>query len=391
MSEEILKKIKPSELEEKETAAKVGEFLKILKSKKINAVAGGSFAKDTWISGNHDIDIFACFSKEKSMVKMLEKAVKNSFKKYEVVHGSRDYFIVKFKNLTFEIIPVLKIKKAEEAKNITDVSPLHVSWVRKNTSEKLRGEIRIAKQFFRANSCYGAETYIGGFSGYLVELLVIYYKGFNNLIKKAARWEYGEVICFNKNNFTREQKFPLIVIDPVQPNRNAAAALRKEIFEKFIYLCTKFDGKGSWFEYKRINLEKYDLVLKAAPLKGFSDVVGTKMLKAFEFIKRELNNDFIVKDSGWFWKDHGYFYFSMKNKKLSRYKEHFGPPIRLTADCENFRDKYKKFSIKIKNERLVVSLPRRFTELNGYIKYIIKDRYIKDKVRKIEILKTKAI
>lgn len=391
MSKEILKKIKPSELEEKETAAKVSEFLKILKSKKINAVAGGSFAKDTWISGNHDIDIFACFSKEKNMVKRLEKAVKNSFKKYEVVHGSRDYFIVKFKNLTFEIIPVLKIKKAEEAKNITDVSPLHVSWVRKNTSEKLRGEIRIAKQFFRANSCYGAETYIGGFSGYLVELLVIYYKSFSSLIKKTAQWKYGEVINFGKNNFVSQQRFPLMVIDPVQPNRNAAAALRKEVFDKFVELCKKFDGKDSWFEDKKIKLEKYDLVLKIAPLAGFSDVVGTKMLKAFEFIRRELDNDFVVKKAGWFWKDYGYFYFNLKNKTLSKYKEHFGPPVKLIEDCEKFKKKYKNHRINTLNGRLVVNLPRKFTRLNDFARYMLKNEYIKDKVKKIEILKAKAI
>lgn len=391
MFKKILLKIKPTEKEEKETAAKVSEFLKIFKSKGINAVAGGSFAKDTWLSGNHDIDIFARFNKEKNMPKILEKAVKYYFKKYEVVHGSRDYFIVKFKDLTFEIIPVLKIRKAEEAKNITDVSPMHVSWVKKNTNEKLRDEIRIAKHFFRANSCYGAETYIGGFSGYLVELLVIYYKSFSSLIKKTAQWRYGEVINFGKNNFVSGQKFPLIVIDPVQPNRNAAAALRKEVFDKFIGLCSKFDGKNSWFKHKKINLEKYDLVLKIAPLEGFSDVIGTKMLKVFEFVKKELNNDFVVKKSGWFWKDYGYFYFNLKNKTLSRYKEHFGPPVKLIEDCEKFKNKYKNHRINTLNGRLVVNLPRKFTRLNDFAKYMLKNEYIKDKVKKIEILKAKAI
>ena len=59
----------------------------------------------------------------------------------EIVHGSRDYFSVK-KSVSFEIIPVLNINKAEQAENIMDMSPLHVDWVIKNSSVKIRNEIR---------------------------------------------------------------------------------------------------------------------------------------------------------------------------------------------------------------------------------------------------------
>ena len=43
--------------------------------------------------------------------------------------------------------------------------------------------IRIAKAFCHANNSYGAESYINGFSGYALELLVYYYGSFLKFIK----------------------------------------------------------------------------------------------------------------------------------------------------------------------------------------------------------------
>src|SRR3989344_5865150 len=96
------------------------------------------------------------------------------------IHGSRDYFVVKENNnFEFEIIPTLKIKKPSEAKNIIDLSYFHVNYVRnKLKNKKLADEIKLAKAFIHYSDCYGAESYINGFSGYAVELLVIYYGSF---------------------------------------------------------------------------------------------------------------------------------------------------------------------------------------------------------------------
>ena len=393
MFNEILSKIKPTEKEEEEVRKVVNEFLKALnyKLKGAKAIIGGSFAKDTWLKGQHDIDIFVLFNNNnKKMSDKLEKAVKLCFKKYEKIHGSRDYFIVDYKGLSFELVPVLKIKNPIKAENITDISPMHVGWVKKNTNKKLVDDIRLVKQFMKASGCYGAETYIGGFSGYLVELLVIYYNGFNNLIKKAAKWKFGEKIILGKNNnFTSQQKFPLVVIDPVQPNRNAAAALRKEKFDLFIEICKKFIIKESigYFEESRVNLKKYDIVFKVTPLKGSKDVVGTKMLKAFEYINNELENyGFEIKETGWFWNNFGYFYFKVKNKKLDKFRKHYGPPVKFNNDVEDFKKKYSKNKVKVEKDRVYVMLSRKFTKIEDFAKYIVKNKDVKDKVQNISIL-----
>ena len=72
---------------------------------------------------------------------------------------------------------MLNIKKGSDALNVTDFSPLHVDWVNKNV-KRLRDDIRLAKRFCKVNKLYGAESYIRGFSGYALELLISYYGGF---------------------------------------------------------------------------------------------------------------------------------------------------------------------------------------------------------------------
>ena len=51
---------------------------------------------------------------------------------------------MKGKQFTFEIIPILDIRKSEQAKNITDVSPLHAIWVKKHLNDKEYQVLRLS-------------------------------------------------------------------------------------------------------------------------------------------------------------------------------------------------------------------------------------------------------
>lgn len=48
-------------------------------------------------------------------------------------------------------------------------------------------EIKIAKAFCHATGCYGAESYIKGFSGYALELLIYHYKSFQSFVKAMTK------------------------------------------------------------------------------------------------------------------------------------------------------------------------------------------------------------
>src|SRR3989344_8318798 len=158
MMEKVLTKIKPSKEEEKNFTQATASFIKTLNSALTTtgakAILGGSGAKGTWLSGSYDVDIFVLFDLKKyndksgELSNLLEKALKKAFStlKIQRLHGSRDYFQLSYQKLAFETVPILKITHAEQARNITDISPLHSGWVNKHAA-KLKDEIRFLKQF----------------------------------------------------------------------------------------------------------------------------------------------------------------------------------------------------------------------------------------------------
>ena len=247
-----LAEITPGKAEEacmKEVKQFLAELRQQLRKNRINAkpFLGGSFAKNTWLKGDYDVDIFVAFArmhKNQNMSDLLASALKKW--KPARLHGSRDYFQIR-KSINYEIIPVLAIKKPSRARNVTDFSIKHVAWVNSKT-KKLKNDIRLLKKFCKAQRVYGAESYIRGFSGHVVDILVIYYGGFLKLLRKARAWTPKTVIDYNNSYkgkallIMNESKTegPLVLVDPVQPERNAAAALSQENYDKFVKAAKAF-------------------------------------------------------------------------------------------------------------------------------------------------------
>ena len=199
--------LSPQENKLKIIKNEVNAFLKdiksILKKDKIKAeiFVGGSYAKQTLMrKDKYDIDIYVRFDKKyENISDLLEKIIKKSKMKFIKIHGSRDYFqIQKDNGLLFEIIPVRKISKPMEAENVTDLSYLHVNYVKKNINNKIQKEILIMKAFSVANNFYGAESYVRGFSGYAIECLLIHYKNFEKTLKELCKCEYKLFIDIKK-------------------------------------------------------------------------------------------------------------------------------------------------------------------------------------------------
>lgn len=411
--QKVLAEITPSAQERKEFETKVNSFLKNLNFglKKIDATAilGGSGAKDTWLAGNKDADIFVLFDykkyKEKSAVlgDLLEKELKKLKLKIDRLHGSRDYFQFKEKENIFEIIPVLKIKDKKEMINITDASPLHADWVRNNSDKRLKDDIRLAKKFCRAHGCYGAESYISGFSGYVLEILTIRYGGFVPLLKESLKWKDKDVVdikkyyqnaaeVFDKLNWSKVHS-PLIVIDPVDKNRNAAAALSREKFYLFKKMAEEFLKTPSkqLFEKKALDLEivkrkakeKPVIYLEVTSFSGKEDVVGAKLLKAFEFLGKSLR-EFGVLESGWEFdkKDAARFYFILREREIAPIELRAGPPIQIEIAVKEFRKKHKE--VFEKDGKLWAKVRREQYTLREFMGAILKNNFLKDKLKKIK-------
>ncbi|MBM3228396.1 hypothetical protein FJZ20_00720 [Candidatus Pacearchaeota archaeon] len=369
-----LESISPSEEELKEIEIKLKKFLEQLKKRirRLNISAeifvGGSFAKGTVIKKEkYDIDIFLRFDKkyDKNLLSSLAEKILN-FGDFKKIHGSRDYFrIAVSKNIIFEIIPVRKIKTPKEAENITDLSYFHVNFIKKKLkSKKILDEVRLAKAFCYSHKCYGAESYIRGFSGYGLEILVYYYGGFLNFIKNIAKADSGKIIIDvgkfykNKNSILMDLNAakldsPIILIDPTYKHRNLLAALSEERFLKFQKACKNFLAKPDLdaFSIKEIDFEnlkknsrrkKQDFVLMEAETdKQEGDIAGSKLLKFYSLLSNEIKKYFEIKASEFEYRGEktANFFFSVKSRREIIL---FGPFLKDKKNSTKFRKKHKK-------------------------------------------------
>lgn len=409
--QQIVQENTPSAKEYEKLKKTIGEVLqklqKTLKSKKYVAevMLGGSAAKGTFLKHEFDCDVFIRFSqkyKEQNLSDILEKILKILNAKVVRVHGSRDYFKAEYKKITFEFIPVLKVTTPTQALNVTDMSPLHVAWVKKHLTEQLRKEIILTKLFCKAQRVYGAESYINGFSGHAVDILTIHYGGFLPLLKAAAHWQPKVVIDPEHHNtagsLNESKKSALIIIDPLQPERNAAAALKEEKFFRFIKAAQQFLKKTSkkFFvvkpfllaEVKKQGNGKELVLVHAQPKKDPNpDIQGTKLLKVFEFLNKHLAlHEFKVLKRDWYWdkKQTAYFWFVLKKGALSATKLHIGPPLHETKACELFKAKHKKTFVK--EGRLYCYVPREFRKPKELVKVLLRDEHVKGRVKRIKML-----
>jgi len=365
-----LVKIKPSKAEffliEKKAKNLCLKLKKAIKAKKIKAeiFIGGSLAKKTILKKDkYDVDIFVRFNeeyKDKEISELLARII-NKAGKATRIHGSRDYFQIKQNNIVFEIIPTIKVSNAKKARNVTDLSYFHVDYVRKavRKNEKIADDIMLAKAFCYANNCYGAESYISGFSGYALELLIIYYKSFLNFIKAVAKSNNQIVIDIKKwyknkegvllNLNEAKLQSPLVFVDPTFKQRNALAALSQGTFERFKGNCNKFLSKPNekFFEKKKINEKNYNLIIGAETNKQEGDIAGSKLLKFFRFFSSALEKNFIFykKDFKYDEKKKALFYFKIKQKKELIFS---GPLINKVENVLAFKKKHKNCFIKNK-------------------------------------------
>ncbi len=284
-------------------------FIASLKAKGIKAHVGGSLAKGTMVDreGKQDIDIFVVFDYSEDIFGLEEVLGKIKLPgELKKVHGSRDYFQIICDGVILEVIPVVKNNDPETAENVTDVSLSHVKYiggaVKKNPA--IADEIKLAKAFCQANRCYGAESYVHGFSGYSLEVLVIYFGSFAKFLKGIGKKKVIDPLKYFKSerevlNEINASKLmsPIVLVDPTYKYRNTSAGLGYETFEKFNLVAKEFLKSPSldYFKRKPIDIEGLKKVagtfvevdLKTDRQEG--DIAGTKMKKLLDFFARELS------------------------------------------------------------------------------------------------------
>ncbi len=250
---------------------------------------GGSYAKGTWIKNESDIDIFAVFNSEDEMKSLSFLVPKNFIPTF----GTRKYFRGSFNGIKIEVVPVLRFSDIKSVKNSIDLSVLHANYINSFLSSSQKKDVIILKAFCKANNCYGSETYMHGFSGYSLEVMIKEFGSFMGLIKAVNSWKMPVSI----GKAPDKTSFPIFLLDPTNPKRNICASVNEENLSKFVLSIKRFYLSPSFdFFVKKDIREKVSKETKFRGTKLF--VFTTKIIEPRDvFLSKYVKNlDKLIKE-----------------------------------------------------------------------------------------------
>ncbi len=409
--EEALRRATPDKRERRETLEFSKRLVEALRDELLkDGLDGkvqieGSIAKDTWLSGEKDIDIFILLPEEygrEAFIRVLEAAKRVSGGNYLEAYAEHPYLEAYIDGFTLNFVPCFRVKDASKAKSSVDRTPFHTVYVKNRLNERAKNEIRLLKAFMHGIGVYGAEIKVGGFSGYLCELLTLHYGSFLSVLEAASKWRRGEVIDIEGHYENPEeagaifQNEPLIVVDPVDKGRNVASAVRVERLSEFIMASRLFLKKPDIRFFHPEETEAYSvgdlmrimhsrgsafIFLKTGAIRAVPDILWGQLYRS----RRALINlikqfDFeIIRSDVWSdEKSVNVFLFELRSRFLPNIKRHLGPPIEKAENCEKFIKKHLGSNRtlsgpRIEGNRLVVDRGREYTDVVNLLRDKLND------------------
>jgi tRNA nucleotidyltransferase (CCA-adding enzyme) len=366
----------------------------------------GSLAHDTWISGEPDIDVFMRVSPSIPRAQLAEVCLKVA---RLAMKGSRQverfaehpYLEAFVDDTRVNIVPCY-VARPGEWLSATDRTPFHTDYINKHLNAEMRSEARLLKRFMKGTGVYGAEIKIGGFSGYLCELLVLHYKTFLETVGAFAGHKQRLVIDIE--GFYRDRKKeldllfeePLVVIDPVDKARNVASAVRKQRLYTLIAASRPFLKKPKldfFYPPKTVPLSvaKMREELKKRGSKSVfvvfgrvdavADILWGQLYKSQRSLRKliELSDFRVLRELPW--SDEmglNMFVFELEDCCVSPVKLHLGPPLDKEKECERFVAKHtgKASTVcgpYVQDGRWVVLVKRKYTDACDLLKEKLED------------------
>lgn len=396
--QEILKQIRPDKNEQKKIKSLSGLLISIINETALEnsinaeAILVGSVAKGTWLSGKADVDIFIKFPldtteeylKEKGLF-LGEKCIIEMNGTHEYRYASHPYITGLINDLEIDFVPCYDIKEAKKIKSAVDRTIPHMEYVKKYLTSDEADEVLLLKCFMKTINTYGSEFKVGGFAGYLCELLIIHYKTFLDVLESAAEeWKPGYQIDLENYGTTDQFTEPLIVVDPVDPNRNVAAALSLQKLSDFVVASRNFlEDPSTVYFYKKEIHANLDEVKEEFQKRGTKSLI--LQFKApdipadalYPQIKKTVNSIVsVVERNGYrtfgsdYWTDEKQeiiIILEFETWKLPQVKKHYGPPIWSREHGAKFQEKYVEKSW-VEEDRWVAEVDREYTEVDRLLK-----------------------
>lgn len=403
----ILKDIKPTEEETQkinEVSSRVISCLQDLcdgDNLDAHVALVGSVAKNTALKGKSDIDIFIAFPLDTDKKFLKEKGLDlahrccNEFESDSEHHfASHPYVTTHIEGFEVDIVPCYAIENGDQLKSAVDRTILHTRYVKANLDEGQEDEVLFLKRFMAMTGTYGSEFKVGGFAGYLCELLIIHYNTFENTLKNAINWKFGHSIDLEGYGTSKDFKDPLIVIDPTDKNRNVGAALRLDKLAEFIQSARNYifsQNKRDYFYPLKRDLNRDEILEEFKSRNG--DVIAVKfripdipldtlhpqLRKTTEALERKLNSEEFNVFKADYWSDEllsCVILLEMASSTLNDIKVNVGPKVFINQACENFAAKYGRENCYVQGDFLVHTRKREFSNALKLIEHLFTKEHI---------------
>ncbi len=343
----------------------------------LQAMLVGSAARETWLAQDHDLDIFLGVPEKGDLGEAMELArlvspeQEERYAEHPYVHAWVDGFEV-------GLVPCYLVDDASRLKSAVDRTPFHTRYI----SAKIAGledDVLLLKQFLKGIGVYGSELKTGGFSGYLAELLVIRYRSFAGVLRAASLWKPNTILDLEGMGVMLHDE-PLTVVDPVDPNRNVAAALTLDKMLLFSAAARSFLARPDiefFFppDHEPLSDEEVlarmdargtmPILLQFEAPDVVEDVLYPQLRKAEESIRAIMtrNGFFILRSDVLAYRDRAVMLFEMEVWELSRACRRSGPPVWEGEHAARFlaAHPHPLSGPYIREGRVVVEEPREHT------------------------------
>lgn len=219
----------------------------------VRALVAGSAARGTFLSDRLDIDLFLLFPPDLPRDRLREEGLALGhavLSDTETRYAEHPYLRGRFEGFAVDAVPGYAIADPSQPLSPVDRTPFHQEYLTSHETPEVVAQVRLAKQFLRTLGVYGSEARTEGFSGYLVELIVLQFGSLRGFLSAARSWRIPVRLAQpNRDPPRLPAEVALILADPVDPNRNVASALSRRNLATVILAAGEYLDHPSeaWF------------------------------------------------------------------------------------------------------------------------------------------------
>jgi tRNA nucleotidyltransferase (CCA-adding enzyme) len=360
-----------------------------------NVVAGGSFAKGTWIKDDADLDIFVKIDPSVDKVGFEKIGLTiglQSLKKYKtrLRYSEHPYVEALVNDVRVNIVPCYDVVRGKWM-SAADRSPFHTEYIKSNLNVRTKQEVRLLKKFLKSVGIYGAQIAKGGLSGYVTEILILKYGSFLSTLHAIADISSKRQIisvCEVDNDVLKTFQSNIVIIDPVDPRRNLGSAISAESLGKFILASRAFIQRPSLDFFiqeknrkpKNSQLDSNLLIIEFKYKPRSPDIIWGQLKKTLKSVSKQLQlAHFNVIRSTCITDENGFaaLVFLLQSVTLPSYIERLGPEVYRRKESANFISKNVNESLLFwsnREMRLVGLFKTRITNAKDYVHSLLSER-----------------